>query len=389
MAGALDGIKVVDLSQVISGPLATRLLGDQGADVIKIEPPQGDTIRWMGGGGIPPTFATTNRSKRSVRLDLKDEAAVAAVKAIAKDADVFVQNFRPGAIDRMGLGEPVLRELNPRIIYVSISGYGDTGPFAGQRVYDPIMQGMSCLTEIQGGVGGRPALMRVIIPDKVTALTAAQNITAALFARERTGRGQHLRLAMLDATLAFTWPEGMIYHTFQSEAAKKWRPVARRDLVYETTDGHVVVSTVTFREWEAFCRAAEHPEWLEDPRFQSAASIVSNSAQRLELMASVLKTRSSAEWLERLTAADVPCGPVLTRDEVHTHPQIIENGILVESEHPVVGPMRQARPAERFSGTPSEISRPAPQLGEHSEEVLREAGVPEETIRRLLAEGAP
>lgn len=387
MAGALDGIKVVDLSQVISGPLATRLLGDQGADVIKIEPPQGDTIRRMGGGGIPPTFATTNRSKRSVQLDLKDQAAVEAVKAIAKDADVFVQNFRPGAVDRMGLGEPVLRELNPRIIYVSISGYGDTGPFAGQRVYDPIMQGMSCLTEIQGGVGGRPALMRVIIPDKVTALTAAQNITAALFARERTGKGQHLRLAMLDATLAFTWPEGMIYHTFQSEQAKKFRPVARRDLVYETTDGHIVVSTVTFREWEAFCRTVGHPEWLEDPRFQSAASIVSNSAQRLELMASVLKTRSSAEWIERLSAADVPCGPVLTRDEVHMHPQIIENEILVESEHPVVGPMRQPRPAERFSETPSAISRPAPKLGEHTEEVLREAGVPEAAIRCLLAAG--
>ncbi len=385
MAGALDGIKVIDLSQVISGPLATRLLGDQGADVIKIEPPRGDTIRLMGGGGIPPTFATTNRSKRSVCLDLKDPEAIEAVKALAKIADVFVQNYRPGAIDRMGLGEPVLRELNPKLIYVSISGYGETGPFADRRVYDPIMQGMSCLADIQGGVGGTPALMRVIVPDKVTALTAAQNITAALFARERTGKGQHLRLAMLDATLAFTWPEGMLYHTFQSEAARKMKPVARRDLVFETTDGHIIASTVAFKEWEAFCKAVEHPEWLEDERFQSAAAIVVNSQARLSLMADVLKTRSSAEWLGRLSAADVPCGPVLTRDVVHEHPQVIANEILVESEHPVVGPMRQARPAERFSETPSEITRPAPQLGEHTAEVLAEAGIEPETVQRLSA----
>ncbi|MEM9176520.1 MAG: CoA transferase [Myxococcota bacterium] len=386
MPGALDGIKVLDLSQVISGPLATRLLGDQGADVIKIEPPQGDTIRLMGGGGIPPTFATTNRSKRSVCLDLKDPAAIDAVKILAKDADVFVQNYRPGAIDRMGLGEAVIRELNPKIIYVSISGYGETGPFSDRRVYDPIMQGMSCLADIQGGVGGTPGLMRVIVPDKVTAYTTAQNITAALFARERTGKGQHLRIAMLDATLAFTWPEGMTYHTFLAED-KQMKPVARRDLVFETLDGHVIASTVAFREWQAFCKAVERPQWLEDERFQSAAGIVVNAAARLEMMAEVLKTRTSAEWLERLMEADVPCGPVLKRDVVHEHPQIVENGILVESEHPVVGPMRQARPAERFSETPSSISKPAPLLGQHTEEVLRDAGIDEATLKKLAAAG--
>jgi crotonobetainyl-CoA:carnitine CoA-transferase CaiB-like acyl-CoA transferase len=383
MEGALEGIRVVDLSQVVSGPVATRSLADQGADVVKVEPPSGDTIRQMGGGGIPPAFSTINRSKRSVKLDLKDPAAIDAVKALASDADVFVQNYRPGAIDRMGLGEPALRALNPRLVYVSISGYGETGPYADRRVYDPIMQGMSGLAEIQGGVGGRPALMRVIIPDKVTALTAAQSITAALFARERTGKGQHLRLAMLDATLAFTWPEGMVFHTFQSEKAKRFKPVARRDLVFETRDGHMIASTVAFREWKAFCEATGRTEWLEDPRFQDGASIVVHSAARLELMAEVLETRTTAEWLERLSAADVPCGPVLSRDDLHEHPQIVENGILVESEHPVVGPIREPRPAERFDATPSRIRRPAPELGQHTEEVLREAGLPESAVAHL------
>jgi len=375
MAGALSGYRIIDVTQVISGPLATRILADQGADVVKVEPPSGDILRQMGGkGGLAPTFTTTNRSKRSVVLDLKEPAGLEALKRLVAEADVFIQNQRPGAAERMGLGEQALRAVNPRLIYVSISGFGEDGPYAHKRVYDPLIQGMSSLADIQGGIGERPRLMRVIVPDKVTALTAAQSITAALLARERTGEGQHVRLSMLDAVVAFLWPEGMAYHTFVSPDLPKPKQVARRDLIYETSDGYMVVSTVAHREWQGFCRATGKLEWLEDPRFQTTAGLLSHAKERLDLMAEVLRTGTTDRWLEALDAEDVPCAPVLRRDEIHLHPQIQANGIIVEDEHPVVGLVRQARPAERMEGTPSEISRPAPTLGQHTDEVLREAG---------------
>ena len=389
MPGALDGFRIIDFTQVIAGPLATRVLADQGADVIKVEPPAGDILRHMGGvAGLSPTFATVNRSKRSLVLDLKKSGAVDALRRLVARADVFVQNSRPGAAERIGIGPAELRAHNPRLVYVSISGFGETGPYAHKRVYDPIVQGMSGLCEIQGGASGPPGLVRVIVPDKVTALTAAQSITAALLARERTGRGQHLRLSMLDAMIAFVWPEGMAYHTFVGDGVPRLEPVARRDLVFETRDGHMIVSTVALREFQGFCRVAGKPEWLEDPRFQDAAGLVAHARERLEMMAEVLRTRTTDEWLEALDHEDVPCGPVLTRDRLHEHAQVRANAIVVEQQHPVVGTVRQPRPAERFDATPSAISRPAPTLGEHTDEVLREVGYGADAIDALRACGA-
>ena len=388
MPGALDGFRIVDFTQVISGPLATRILADQGADVIKVEPPAGDVLRHMGGvAGLSPTFATTNRSKRSVVLDLKKEGGLDTLREFVAKADVFIQNSRPGVAERMGIGESALREVNPKLIYVSISGFGEEGPYSHKRVYDPLIQGMSTLTDIQSGQDERPKLVRVIVPDKVTALTAAQSITAALLSRERTGKGQHIRLSMLDAVIAFVWPEAMAYHTFVSPEAPRIKPVARRDLVYDTSDGYVIVSTVAQREWQGFCRAAERPEWLEDARFQDTAGLVAHARERLEMMAEVLKTRTTEHWLDVLAKADVPCAPVLTRDNVHLHPQVQANGIVIEQDHPVVGRVRQARPAEQMDGTPSAISRPAPVLGQHTEEVLVEMGVSSQRIAELRASG--
>jgi crotonobetainyl-CoA:carnitine CoA-transferase CaiB-like acyl-CoA transferase len=312
-------------------------------------------------------------------LDVKQPAGLAALQRLVAGADVFVQNARPGAAERMGIGADALRALNPRLVYVSISGFGETGPYRHKRVYDPL---------IQGGPGARPRLVRVIVPDKVTALTAAQSITAALLARERSGEGQHVRLSMLDAVLAFVWPEGMAYHTFVSPDLPRPKQVAQRDLVYETSDGYIVVSTVSLAEWQAFCRAAERPDWLDDSRFQSTAGLVRHARERLDLMAEVIATRSSAHWLEVLDREDVPCAPVLSRENVHLHPQIEANGIIVEHDHPVVGRVRQARPAERMEGTPSRISRPAPTLGQHTDEVLAELGYDADAIAELRASGA-
>ncbi len=389
MPGALDGFRIIDATQVISGPLATRILADQGADVIKVEPPGGDILRHMGGiSGLSPTFVTTNRSKRSVVLDLKLDEALAALKKLVVGADVFIQNSRPGRAERMGIGADELRAINPRLVYVSICGFGEDGPYAHKRVYDPLIQGMSGLCDIQGGVGERPRLVRVIVPDKVTALTAAQSITAALLARERTGEGQHVRISMLDAVISFMWPEGMAYHTFVSEHLPRLQPVARRDLVYETVDGYVIVSTVSPREWQGFCRGVERPELLEDPRFEDAAGLVKNAKERLDLMAEILREKPTAHWLEALDREDVPCAPVLRREDVHLDPQVRANGIVVEDEHPVAGLVRQPRPAERMDATPSAIQRHAPTLGEHTEEVLAEAGLAADEIGALRDSGA-
>ena len=251
--GPLSGYRIIDVTQMLSGPMATMILGDQGADVIKVEPPGiGDLTRAMGAGkrGIPPTFAVINRNKRSIAIDLKDHRGLAVLKHLVTGADVFVQNFRPGRAERMGIGERELRRIKADLIYVSISGFGEKGPYVEKRVYDPVIQALSGLAAIQTDYKtGRPQMMRLIIPDKVTALTAAQAITAALLARERSGEGQHVRLAMLDAVIAFLWPEGMARHTFISSGLQPARPDSR-DLIFETANGYITCGANSNAEWE-------------------------------------------------------------------------------------------------------------------------------------------
>jgi crotonobetainyl-CoA:carnitine CoA-transferase CaiB-like acyl-CoA transferase len=390
MPGPLHGYRIVDLTQMISGPLATMILADQGADVIKIEPPGiGDLTRALGGArrGLAPTFATANRNKRSVVLNLKDSRGLEILRKLVAGADVFVQNFRPGAAERMGIGEEAMRAVKPDLIYVSISGFGERGPYVHKRVYDPVIQALSGLAAIQADHRtGRPHMIRLIIPDKVTALTAAQAITAALLARHRTGSGQHVRLAMLDAVVAFMWPEGMAAYTFPGPGPAVIRPLSQ-DLVFETTDGYITAGAVSDAEWRGMAQALEHPEWLEDTRFNTPAGRVQNADARIAMVAEVFKTASSAYWLARLEAAQVPCAPILTREELLRDPQIAANELIVESEHPHAGPMRQTRPAARFSATPAELRRPTPMLGEHSHEVLAEIGLPREQIEQLRAAG--
>jgi crotonobetainyl-CoA:carnitine CoA-transferase CaiB-like acyl-CoA transferase len=376
--GPLHGYRVIDVTQMISGPIATMILGDQGADVIKVEPPGGgDLVRQLGAarGGMAPTFVTSNRNKRSIVLDLKSARGLALFERLVAGAHAFVQNFRPGKAEAMGIGEEALRRICPDLVYVSISGFGETGPYADKRVYDPIIQALSGLADIQADrATGRPRMVRVIVPDKLTAVTAAQGITAALLARERTGQGQHVRLSMLDATISFLWPEGMSAHTFLADRTRGAGASLAQDLIFETADGFITAGAVSNAEWEGLARVVGHPEWLDDERFRTPAGRVAHVRDRLQLLAEVLRTRSSAEWLERFDAAEVPCAPVLRREDLPDHPQVRANELIVESVHPHAGPMREARPAVRFDHTPAGIRRPAPALGAHTDEILAELG---------------
>lgn len=391
MAGPLEGFRIIDLTSVVSGPLGTMVLADQGAEVIKIEHPKGgDFTRAMANrrGGFSASFLNNNRSKKSVALNLKDPRGVKAVLKLAATADAFVQNFRPGVVDRMGLGEAAVRAANPSIVYCSISGFGDTGPYADKPVYDPLVQALSGLTSIQGGSDeARPRLVRTIIPDKLTGYTSAQAVTAALLKRERTGEGQHVKVSMLDSVIDFLWHSDMGSQTFVGGELPQEKAASFIDLIYETTDGYITVAVNTDKQWTALTAALERPEWLEDPRFLTPALRHENIDDRLTLTQEVLATASSAHWLERLEAHDVPCAPVLTRSDMITHPQIRASDIVVELDHPQAGRVRQARPAATFSVTEPDLSHGAPVLGADTDAMLASAGFSPEEIVALRAEG--
>jgi crotonobetainyl-CoA:carnitine CoA-transferase CaiB-like acyl-CoA transferase len=389
MPGPLDGYRIVDLTSMISGPLATMILADQGADVIKVENPDGgDHTRAANNrrNGFSASFLNNNRNKRSIALDLKDPPALQAVLRLLGTADVFVQNFRPGVADRMGLGEEAVRAAAPSIIYVSISGFGETGPYAQKPVYDPLIQGVSGLASVQAGSDTeRPRLVRTIVPDKLTAYNAAQAITAALLSRERTRKGQHIRLSMLDAIIAFLWASDMGSQTFVGEEIPQQEAASFIDLIYETATFPISAAVQTNREWIALTRALEKPEWLEDLRFKTPALRQRHINERLAMTQEAFRARGGEEWLDRLTQEGVPCAPVLTRTQMLSDPQVIANGIVVETEHPQAGRIRQARPAARFSGTPATIRRGGAALGEQTAQVLAEIGYTAAEIEALAS----
>ena len=391
MPGPLHGYRIVDLTSNVAGPLGTMILGDQGADVIKVEAPDGGDATRAGAdrrGGFTASFLNNNRNKRSIVLDLKTSAGLRALMRLAAGADVFVQNFRPGVAERLGAGEEAVRAVSPKIVYVSISGFGERGPYAEKPAYDPVIQGFSGLATVQAGSDeARPRLLRTILPDKLTAITASQAITAALLARERTGEGQHVRLSMLEAVLAFLWSSDMGSHTFVGDEPARQEPASAFDLIYETADGYITAAALTDRQWAGLARALDRPEFLEDERFKTPALRQKNIDARLQLTQDALITRPTAEILDGLTKAGVPCAPVLTRNEVIRHPQVREMGIIVETEHPKVGRLRQARPAARFSRTPAGGRHGAPSRGEHPREILAELGYSEDAIAELSTRG--
>ena len=387
--GPLAGIRVIDLTTVISGPVCTMILADQGADVIKVEPPAGDIARRTAGDGeFTAMFASANRGKRSVALDPKQPAALAAVRRLIAGADVLVQNFRPGTMKRLGLDEPAIRSANPGLIYVSISGVGETGPYVRKRVYDPVIQSLSGMADVQADPAtGRPGMVRTIAADKTTAVYAAQAICAALVARGRTGLGQHIRLSMLDTMIGFLWPEAMTQYTVVGRENDP-QPAPRPDLIFKTLDGYITVGSLSDAEWRGLCGVIDRPAWIDDARFKTPAARSRNAAERLTLVGDILASRRSADWLDRLDAAEVPCAPVLRRAEVADNVQVAANELIELYDQPGLGMVRQPRPAARFDQTPAAIAGPAPRIGEHTGSVLAEAGYSPAEIAALKAAGA-
>ena len=388
--GPLEGIKVLDLTSMVSGPMAAMMLADQGAEVIKIEPTHGEQLRHMAAphNGVNPAFYSCNRGKKSLAIDLKSEEGKEILLKLVKEADVFMQNFRPGAIERMGFGEDILRKVNEKLINVSISGFGTKGPYSSSRVYDPVIQALSGATDIQADrETGRPQMFRVIVADKVTALTAAQAVSSALYQRERSNIGQHIELSMLESVLAFFWPEGMAGLVYKEKEMDVRKLQGTQDLIYKAKDGYITAGAVSDAEWQGMCNALEREDLIEDERFATSAARVSNSGERKDLTGKEISKWNSEEILARFQEQGVPCAPLLSRMELMSHEQILANESILVSDIDGFGEVRQARPAARFNETPSEISRPAPRLGEHGNEILTELGYSNEFKQNLFKEG--
>ena len=394
MSGPLSGVRVLDLTGVVSGPFATMFLADQGADVLKIEPIGGDITR-RSRAAVGKTnefsalFISSNRGKRSLALDIKHDAGREIMARLASQADVLVQNFRPGAMERLGLGPEQLRQRHPRLIYVSISGVGDSGPYVKKRVYDPIIQGLSGLCDIQSQPQtNRPQMIRTIVCDKTTAVFTAQAVCAALYAREKTGQGDHIQVAMLDTMIAYLWPEGMMQYTVVGAESTAADPNDRPDLVFRTSDGYLTCGTISDSEWQGFCKATGDPELAKDARFATPSARSVNATARINKMQEYIAQHTTAEWLERLDAADVPCAPILRRGEIIHNEQVVARGIIAEFEQPGVGRVRQPKPAARFAVNEAKIGGPAPRVGQHSREVLRELDYSEAAIEQLISDRA-
>ncbi|MFP6608633.1 MAG: CoA transferase [Deltaproteobacteria bacterium] len=366
-------MRVIDLTTMISGPMATMMLAEQGADVIKVEAPgTGDLIRYIGcsAGGISAIFATLNRGKRSVALDLKSEEGRRDLLRLAATADVFVQNSRPGVVERMGLGEDEVRQVAPDIIYVSINGFGESGPYSQWRVYDVVIQALSGMAASQSNPKtGDPELVRNVVCDKITSLYAAQAITAALLARERGGDPSHVRLSMLDAAIAFLWPDVMQAETLVGDDVTRPAPLSEILSVAETRDGHVALIAVSDAEFAGLCRAMDMPELIDDPRFIDLPARAENAREVVSIVKDHARTRTTDEFCKQLHEFEVPAAHIVTVNQVVSDPQVSANKTVCMTEHPAAGPVRTPRGPARF-GRPSADAGPAPLLGQHTEEVL-------------------
>ena len=375
---------------MVYGPSATMMLGDQGADVIKVEPLTGELMRKVGDevNGMTNSFLCCNRSKRSITLDLKSMVGIDILKKLVKKSDIFVQNFRPGTVERMGLEYQKLKKINKNLIYVSISGFGEVGPYSKQRVYDPVIQALSGLADIQRDQTTKfPKQVRTIIPDKTTGLAAAQAICAALFHRERYGKGQHIKLAMLDVMIAYLWPEGSASLTFVGKEKDPAIGQLGLDLVFKTKDNkYITAGAVTDKEWRGMCNAFNRTDLINDVRFSTPNARVKFKEERRKLIANEISKHNSEKILTSFQKEEVPSAPILDRVELLKNEQILVNKIFNFYESKNFGKIRTPRPAPLFSETSLNANKLAPLLGENSIEILKELKYTDQEIKTLLKE---
>jgi crotonobetainyl-CoA:carnitine CoA-transferase CaiB-like acyl-CoA transferase len=383
--GPLTGIKVIDLSTMISGPLAGMMLADQGAEVIKVESPgMGDMMRHIGTqkNGMTGIYALHNRGKKSLVVDLKHETGKEVLRTLIKGSDALIQNFRPGAMERLGFGYEEVAALNPRLIYVSIAGFGEDGPNSGRRVYDNVIQATSGLASVQTDKAtGKPSIYRTLICDKVTAYTASQAITAALFARERGGSGQHITLSMLDAAIAFTWPDCAMDEALLDDDVVRLPTIASSYKAIEFSDGYAVATVLSESEFRGYCAALGKPELADDPRFATVQLRGKNDVEYREIIRELTSKMTVAQFLEAAVKYEVPAGGLNDLKTVTEEPQVIHNKTFVLRDHPVAGTIREARPAPRFSATPIQPGNHAPEMGADTDEIVTALGFDSSTLR--------
>ena len=388
--GPLDGIRVLDLTRVLAGPYCTMFLGDLGAEVVKVEQPGvGDDTRGWGPpftGGESAYFLCVNRNKKSVTVDLKSQEGVALLRRLADRADVLIENFRPGAMERLDLGEKDLRATNPRLIYASLSGFGADGPMSDAPGYDLIVQAWGGLMSITGQAEGEPSKVGVAIIDLVAGLMLGKSIAAALFAREKLGVGQKIDTSLLEAEVACLINVGSNY-LVEGNIPRRWGNAHPSIVPYQsfkTADGYLVIGVASEGIWRRFCQAIGRAEWADDSRFEKNSNRVENRSLLIGLLAEMFLSHSTDEWLKLLNSAEVPCAPVQTVDQVFKAPQVLHREMLVQVEHPTAGPVRMAGIPVKFSATPASVRLPPPLLGQHNEEVLESwLGMNNEEISEL------
>lgn len=379
----LDGVRVVDLTQVMGGPFCTMQLGDLGADVIKVEPPTGDLSRAMGGaelrmpGSDNAPFFALNRNKRSLVLNLTQDGDRRVFMALVRTADVLVESFRPGVTQRLGVDYPVISAVNPRLIYASISGFGQTGPYADRPGFDLIAQGMSGIMSVTGEPGGTPVKAGVPIADLSVGLIATNGILAALLARAATGRGQHIDTSLFESALAMAVWESTEYWA-SGDVPRAMGSAHRLSAPYQafrTRDGYITLAALTTQQWEALCDTLERGALVRDARFETNAARMAHRPELVRELEAVLVMRSTAEWVERMLAAGVPAGPIHDFRQVFADPHTQARRMIEDVEHPVAGTVHTLGFPLKLSETPLRVRRPPPLLGEHSAEILRELGM--------------
>ncbi|WP_370163284.1 CaiB/BaiF CoA transferase family protein [Limimaricola soesokkakensis] len=392
--GPLAGMKVVELAHIMAGPACGLMLADMGADVIKVEKPTGDDSRRF----VPPEIAgesaaylMMNRNKRGIALDLKQPEAVQALRDLLAEADVVIENYRLGTMEKLGLGYESLREINPRLVYCEISGFGRTGPYAGRGGFDLIAQGMSGLMSITGEGPGRPPVKPgAPITDITAGILAAMGCCAAYAQARATGQGQKVDTSLFEAGITLTyWQSAIAFATGETPGpVGSAHPLNAPYQAFETRDGWINVGAANQQNWLRLLQVIEAPELGEDPRFATNRDRMQNLSALVDLLNDYLRQRDTADWLERMEAQGLPAGPVLSIPEMQADPQALARGMIVETEHPVAGRVKGIGHPVKFSAAETETATPAPLLGQHGREVLGELGYAPDKIEALIAAGA-